>query len=110
MFLTEASVLKTLNLFATAGPASVTAFDYITRSVAEGKYDAAYGSRQVAHYLATSGEPYRFGLEHDEVRPFLAQHGLVLERSDRAPELANRYLRRSDGRLLGQVNSFLDLQ
>jgi methyltransferase (TIGR00027 family) len=106
MFLTEPAVVKTLNFFATAAPASVTAFDYITRSVAEGKYETAYGSRQAAHYLATLGEPYRFGLEHYEVRPFLAHHGLILERCDRAPELADRYLTRSDGRLLGQVNSF----
>jgi methyltransferase (TIGR00027 family) len=105
MFLTETAVTKTLNLFATAAPSSITVFDYITRSVAEGHYDA-HGSRQAAHYLATTGEPYRFGLQHEEVRPFLARHGLLLECCDTPAELANRYLTHSNGRLLGHVNDF----
>ena len=54
MFLSEAAVIASLDLFATAAPGSVTVFDYILRSVAEGQYDDAYGSLQAARYLATS--------------------------------------------------------
>ena len=106
MFLSEAAVASTLGLVASAAPNSAVVFDYILRSVADGRYEHAYGARQAARYLASQGEPYVFGLEHDEVRPFLSHHRLVLELCHSSRELQERYLRRRDGGLLGRVNGF----
>ena len=106
MFVSEAAATSTLHLVACAAPGSAVVFDYIVRSVAEGRHEHAYGAREAARYLAKRGEPYVFGLEHDEVRPFLAHHGLVPESCHSSPQLQEHYLGARDGGLLGRVSDF----
>jgi methyltransferase (TIGR00027 family) len=106
MFLTEAAVTETLKTFAIAAPTSAAVFDYILSSVVNGSCGEMYGARQAARYLASRAEPYLFGLEHHEVGPVLLRHGLIPEDSIPAFELAGRFLRQRNGKLLGRVNEF----
>jgi methyltransferase (TIGR00027 family) len=105
-YLPEPAVAR---LFAFAGdhtsPRSSIAFDYVVREMVEGD-DAFHGAPQVRRRLAALGEPLRFGIPAGGARGFLAPFGLSLASDLRADELADRYLRRSDGTLGGRPYGF----
>ncbi|MBA3327473.1 MAG: SAM-dependent methyltransferase [Solirubrobacterales bacterium] len=106
MFLEPAAVDATLAFVADrSGPSSSIAFDYVLRSVVAGDH-TSYGAAQTARYLARGEEPWRFGIDFDEVEPYLAARGLALESNLGPDELQRRYLERTDGRLHGRVVGF----
>jgi methyltransferase (TIGR00027 family) len=105
MFIGPEAVDDTLGLVREAGPGSSIVFDYVLRSVVDGDR-SPHGARQIARYLERGGEPWRFGLELDDVEPWLAARALACELNLGPAELEQRYLRRDDGRLLGRVAGF----
>ena len=90
-----------------AAPASEVVFDYILDEVARGDYAQYPVARYGAVRRANAGEPWKFGIAEDQAADFASRHGLKLV-SDYGPiELAQHYLIRSDGRLLGQPTMFV---
>lgn len=77
-------------------------FDYVFRSFVEGD-QSGYGSKQLFRYCVQEmKEPFLFGLNPDETEPFMRERGFEIV-SDLGPaELAELYLRRSDGSLLAR--------
>jgi methyltransferase (TIGR00027 family) len=80
-------------------------FDYVFRTLVEGS-DDFYGAARTRRYLLRQGEPWRFGIEPDELRAFLAERGFVLEANHGPDDLARRYLSDPDGRQLGRPFGF----
>lgn len=106
MFLEPAAVDATLAFVADrSGPSSSVAFDYVLRCVVAGDH-SVYGAARTARYLARGNEPWRFGMDFDEVEPFLAARRLELVSNLGPDELQRRYLERTDGRLHGRVAGF----
>ena len=85
-----------------AAPGSAIGFDYWPRSFVEGDL-STYGARQLVKYAVEENhEPFLFGLNADEIAPYLERHGFDLV-SDLGPdELSARYLYRRDGSLLAR--------
>lgn len=77
MYLPRASVEKTLAVIASAAPGSSVAFDYVFRASLERPADF-FGAEGYQRYVAARDEPCRFGLDPDEVAPFLESQGLSL--------------------------------
>jgi methyltransferase (TIGR00027 family) len=74
-----------------AGSGSAIVFDYVHRSVVDGR-SAELGAEKTLAYVRGRGEPFIFGLEPDEVGGFLEQRGLRLEEHLDAEEMEARYL------------------
>lgn len=105
MFLEPAAVDSTLDLVRDAGPGSSIVFDYVLRSVVHGDRSPR-GAMQTARYLERGGEVWKFGLDIDEVEGFLAERGFATELNLGPSDLEARFLRRTDGGLLGPVVGF----
>jgi methyltransferase (TIGR00027 family) len=106
VYLSEEAVDRLLRLVASdSAPGSSIVFDYAVRAALERPGDF-YGGAEAAAYLARSGEPWRFGIEHEEVEPFLRERGLELVSLLTPPELERAYLTRADGSLAGRIPSF----
>ena len=82
MFLDRESVEATLrDVAATAAPGSRILFDYIDRSVPDGT-TTDRGARRAARDVRRRGEPFRFGLDHDEVPSWITRLGFRLLRNE----------------------------
>jgi len=104
MFIDEAAVGRTLDFVGRAAPGSSLAFDYVARAALTRPADY-YGGAEAAGHFARTGEPWRFGVDPEEVELLLAPHGLRT-RSHYGPEdLRRNYLADagppSDGRVPG---------
>jgi methyltransferase (TIGR00027 family) len=105
-FLTPRAVEATLrSVAANAAPGSRIVFDYALRSYVEGDL-SYYGAREIARELKRIGEPHLFGLNADEIRPFLARFGFTVDSDLGAAELSDLHLRGTDGRLCGRPHEF----
>lgn len=74
-YLPREAVESTLELVARAAPGSSVAFDYIHRSSLE-RPSSYVGAARWQWHVERTGEPALFGLDPDEVGPFLEAHGL----------------------------------
>jgi methyltransferase (TIGR00027 family) len=103
-YLPEEAVRETLGWVARQAPGSSIVFDYLWSEALE---DPAsfYGLRQLLRRVAEIGEELRSGIPRGRTREYLAELGLELE-SDLGPDEAERYLTRSDGRVLGRPYGF----
>ena len=105
-YLSEAAVGR---LFAWIGrhsnPRSSIVFDYIFRAMVEGD-DASYGAKELRKRLSALGEPLRFGIPAGGVARFVEPFGLALVSDLQPDELAERYLRRTDGTPAGRPYGF----
>lgn len=82
MFLERESVEATVrDLAGTAAHGSRLLFDYIDRSVVDGT-TADRGARRAARDVRRRGEPFRFGLDRDEVESWIAPLGFRLLRHE----------------------------
>ncbi|MGQ0579011.1 MAG: SAM-dependent methyltransferase [Betaproteobacteria bacterium] len=77
MYLPKESVESTFAVIGSAAPGSSVAFDYVYRSSLERPRDFL-GAEHFQRYVAHRDEPCRFGLDPQEVAPFLAKHGLTI--------------------------------
>jgi O-methyltransferase involved in polyketide biosynthesis len=78
-------------------------FDYAHASVLLGEGNL-YGEERMTRGVNGFGESWQFGLEENEVEPFLLKHGF-LQRDRRSPkQLEDMYFRDAEGRIVGRVN------
>ncbi len=77
MYLPVESVKRTLSFIARAAPGSSVAFDYIYASSLARPRDFI-GAESYYRIVAQRNEPCRFGLDPEEVEPFLNEHGLSI--------------------------------
>ena len=104
MYLTLQAVDKTLDfVHRSSAPGSRVAFDYIYASVLrqENRY---YGEQRGFEMVARVGEGWTFGLEEDEIGPFLAKRGFELIAHYTSADLEKLYLTEPDGTLHARVN------
>ena len=80
-------------------------FDYLLQDVIDGT-TSDKDAIKAARYVAKLGEPYVFGIGAGEIGSFLEKRGLTLLSEIGPQELEDRYLRKSDGRLLGHVYQY----
>lgn len=94
MFLDRESVEATVrDVAGTAAHGSRLLFDYIDRSVADGT-TADRGARRAARDVRRRGEPFRFGLDRDEVQHWIAPLGFRLLRHETPDDVMRRYFPR----------------
>jgi methyltransferase (TIGR00027 family) len=92
MYLEANTVNAVLEFIRTkSGAGSSVAFDYVYRRALEGDR-SAYGAAQSFKIAAESGEPYRFGLDPEEVEMYLQSRGLQVQSHLTGPELQRAYL------------------
>ena len=75
MYLPVESVRKTLSHIADAAPGSSVVFDYIYASSLVRPWDFT-GAETYYRIVAHRGEPCLFGIDPEDVRPFVEEHGL----------------------------------
>jgi methyltransferase (TIGR00027 family) len=85
-----------------SGQGTRIAFTYIYRSAVEGR-KTFYGSKEIVNRVAKNGEPYRYGIEEDEIESFLTERGYNLVSHHTAEDLEKKYLTASDGKLFGRI-------
>jgi methyltransferase (TIGR00027 family) len=77
MYLPIESVRKTLSFIADAAPGSSAAFDYIYASSLARPRDFT-GAEPYYRIVANRNEPCLFGIDPEDMIPFLAEHGLTV--------------------------------
>lgn len=91
-----------------SGPGSSIVFDYIFKSMVEGKCDY-YGARESSRYVAKRGEAYTFGIEEGMVKEFLTARGFRLQ-SEFTPEMLEKtYLLGCNGKTCGKVYGYTNI-
>ena len=89
-------------------PGTSIVFDYVFREMVEGD-DSAYGARQLRKRLNGLGEPLRCGIPAGGAARFVERFGLTLISDLQPDELAQCYLRRTDGSTAGRPYGFTAL-
>jgi methyltransferase (TIGR00027 family) len=93
VYLTPEAVDETLRAVTSVGaPGSRIVFTYLDRRVLDGKIKPPPGAEATMNRVSRAGEPFRFGLEPDEVAGWLADRGLELVHEVSTVKLAERYL------------------
>jgi len=106
-YLTEPAVLETLSFIKDNAPvSSVLVFDYFYQSFIDGNHDY-YGAREIATAVQEAGEPFQFGIEPENLAPFLADFGFELLSRYNSGDLEQAYLSRH-GEQLGKVYGFAE--
>jgi methyltransferase (TIGR00027 family) len=78
-------------------------FDFVNASVFKNE-GLAYGENGIVKTVSSSGEEWHFGLEANQVAPFLGKYSMrLLDLKDPAA-LERTYFTRTDGKLLARVN------
>lgn len=109
MYITPESVDEVLSFVKRfSSPGSSIVFDYIFKSMLEGKCDR-YGARESSDYAAKLNEPYCFGIEEGAIDAFLKARGFSLI-SEFTPEMLEQtYLKRKDGKIHGKVYGYTNI-
>jgi len=104
MYLSAEAVNDTLEFIrAHSAPGSRVVFDYIYASVLR-QENRFYGEREIFKTVSTAGEGWTFGLEDNEIGPFLTARGFEIIARHTSSELEKLYLTAEDGTLHGRVN------
>ena len=91
-YVSAAGVDATLELIrSTSGPGSSVVFDYVLRAAIDGAC-ALRGARNEVDRMKQTDEPFVFGIDADEIVPFLTARGFTAVRDAGADELTRRYL------------------
>lgn len=90
-YLTQEGIDSTLRSLAKACPGTLVIFTYLDRRVIEAPEEYA-GGRRLAATVRSVGEPWKFGFEPGELRPYLAERGLALLDDVGANEFRARYM------------------
>jgi methyltransferase (TIGR00027 family) len=108
MYLNLAALDSVLAWVAARPQGSSIAFDYDFEAFTAGD-DRFYGAARTRRLVERGGEPLSFGLDPDGLADFLLERELTLESNMLADDLADRYLRRSDGRIAGRLFDFIGI-
>ncbi|TDO10408.1 methyltransferase (TIGR00027 family) [Mycobacterium sp. BK086] len=90
-YLTEAAVRRTFDYLAQAAPGSGLAFTFVRKDFLTGQH--TYGAEGARREFVVNNELWRFGLQPEEVSPFLAEYGWREVDQAGPAEYAERYLR-----------------
>lgn len=93
--------LEFIRLHSTSG--SRVVFDYIDASVLR-KENRLYGEKEIFDSISKTGEIWTFGMEQEEVEPFLNRRGFNIIDLYTPADLERKYLKREDGTLFGHIN------
>jgi methyltransferase (TIGR00027 family) len=97
------AIVESIFKFVSELPAgSSIIFDYVLHE-ALAFPESHYGMKELLQYLERKKEPIRSSLSHDKMPVFLKSYGLEVVSNVRAVSLTNDFLRRSDGRVLGEI-------
>jgi methyltransferase (TIGR00027 family) len=94
------SVVENVLAFIGTCTGSSVIFDYATKAYVDGD-TASLGGKQVARWLKRMREPFLFGLDPQETGAFLATQNLDVVSEFGPAELADAYLKTTDGRPVG---------
>ncbi|MBI4288940.1 MAG: SAM-dependent methyltransferase [Chloroflexi bacterium] len=109
MYITPQAVDETLSFVKRhSGTGSTIVFDYIFRSMVEGKCDY-YGARESAAFVAKRGEPYTFGIEEGAIQDFLRSRGFRLLSEFTPLDMEQTYLKTVDGTVRGKVCGYTNV-
>ncbi|MHB8697742.1 MAG: class I SAM-dependent methyltransferase [Sulfuricaulis sp.] len=101
-YLPQNAVVRILEFAVSTGVGSSLVFDYVLKGVVENRI-SAYGAQKLFRYVARKKEPIKFTLEPNEVADLLQPYGLHVVSNSEATALTDKYLRRSNGKLLGKI-------
>jgi methyltransferase (TIGR00027 family) len=91
-YVSQAGVDATLAFIrSSSGPGSRVLFDYVLRAALEGTCELR-GARNEVERMKRTDEPFVFGIDADEIAPYLVARGFTAVRDAGADELADRYL------------------
>jgi len=104
MYLQPKSVEQTfLTIQELSAAGSEVVFDYIYASVLRHE-NIYYGEKGTIEVMAKAGEQWHFGIEKEEIEPFLLRYGFKLHDQRDAHELEKMYFKDPSGRTVGRVN------
>jgi methyltransferase (TIGR00027 family) len=106
MYVTAEAVDATLALVARTAKGSSIVFDYVHRRMLEAPTPA---EAKALERVRAVGEPYRFGVEPDELAPLVARHGLTVASNLDASVLERQYLIDSNGRSWGSPPPYMSI-
>lgn len=89
-YLSVQAVEETLSWCAKTAPGSRLVFTYIHQEVLQNP-ERYFGTEKIASILKTAEERWTFGLNPDELEPYLAARGLILDSDTGASEYRARY-------------------
>ena len=105
-YLAEEAVKDTLsaiNIYSGAG--STVSFDYFYRSAIDGS-SGFYGANEIYREVLKSNEPFRFGLNKDEIEEFLSESGFDVIEHYYPEEFEKKYLYDKKGEFYGKMYGF----
>ena len=103
MYIDEDAVDSTIRFIARgAAPGSSVVFDYVLRSLLEGRIKDHPCTRAMTK-VATKGEPWIFGMEKAEAERFIEERGLRVLSNFGPEDQTRHYLIRSDGTIDGEM-------
>jgi methyltransferase (TIGR00027 family) len=90
MYLSAEAIDQSLRaIHAFGAPGSRLTFNYVDQSALD---RPAAGARTIMQVVRRSGEPFRFGIAHEELSAFLATRGFTLRSDTREHALVERYM------------------
>ena len=106
-YLTPEGVDATLQFVSEhAAAGSKIIFDYMPQAMVDGTVDY-YGGAESRSYMAKFGEPVIFGVPDGNINSFLEPRNLFVCEDLGPEQLGERYLRRADGVVDGQVAGYI---
>ena len=105
-YLTEEAIKGTLSFIRDfSGPGTRIAFDYFYKRGIFGGNDL-YGAKEIRMQVEKSGEPFLFGLDKEEVNPYLMKNGFEILSHYSPEEFEKRYLYDEQGEFYGRMYGF----
>ena len=106
MYLEEQAVTDMLKFVSEkSAPESKIAFDYFDKAILEENFDS-YGAKEIAAEVKKSGEPFKFGIDPQEIEQFTQDHGFRLASLMTPLQMEKDYLINENGILLDHVYGF----
>lgn len=107
MYLDAPAVESTLKFIAqNSAPGSSVVFDYCPPSVVNETFTKDPYAKRMTRYVASFGEPFKFGIEPDKSGEFLKKQGLKQESNVGHDYLVKNYMTGSNGKPFGTLPLF----
>lgn len=101
-YLSESTVMRMMDSLTRVASGSSLVFDYVIKSAHENPA-SAYGAEKIIKYVERKREPILFSIDPDKVNNLLMPYGFSVVANEKSASLAPRYLRRSNGKMLGRI-------
>jgi methyltransferase (TIGR00027 family) len=106
-YLEASAVESTLQFIAkNSAPGSSVVFDYCPPSVVDGTYTKDPYAAHLTRFLASLGEPFKFGIDPDKCSSYLKNHGLKQVSNVGHDYLVKNYMTGSNGKPFGTLPLF----